>query len=122
MTKFILRIATNIVVFMAMAYLFPGMLFVNSVQTEIIAGLFLAIVNTVLKPILKLLSFPITVLTLGTFLAILNAGLLELSASWVNHFLNGEFISINGFNSALILGLIFSGCNILVQNYFQIRK
>ncbi|BDR55813.1 phage holin family protein [Xylocopilactobacillus apis] len=122
MVKFILRIATNIIVFLAVAYLFPGMLFVNSVQVGIIAGLFLAIINTLLKPILKVLSFPITVLSLGFFLVILNAGLLELSASWVNNYLHGEYISINGFSSALILGLIFSGANLLVQNYFKSRR
>ncbi|BDR57955.1 phage holin family protein [Xylocopilactobacillus apicola] len=121
MAKFCLRIGTNIIVFLAAAYLFPGMLFVNSIQIGIIAGFFLAIINTIIKPIVSFFSFPITFMTLGLFLVVINAGLLELSATWVNNFMHGEFIAINGFGSALVLGLIFSTANLLVQNYFQRR-
>lgn len=118
MTKFILRTGTNIIVFLAAAYLLPGMLFVHSIQIGVIAGFFLAIVNTILKPILTFFSFPITIVTLGSFLLFINAFLLELSASWVNQMMHGEYISINGFGSALVLGLLFSLANMLVQNYF----
>lgn len=119
MTKFILRTGTNILVFLIAAYLLPGMLFVHSVQVGIIAGFFLAIVNTILKPIFKFFSFPLTIITLGTFLLFINAGLLELSTTWVNQMMHGEYITINGFGSALVLGLIFSLANMLVQDYFQ---
>lgn len=121
MAKFVLSIVTNITVFMVSAYLFSGMLFVNSIKAGIIAGFFLAIINTILKPVIKFISFPITFITFGLFLMFINAFLLELSASLVNNYMHAEVITINGFGSALFLGLIFSVTNLVVKKNYLSR-
>jgi putative membrane protein len=70
------------------------------------AALWLGIVNALIRPILILLTLPLTLLTLGLFLLFINAAMLGLVASFLDGF------SLSGFWSALfgaILVSIFSG-------------
>lgn len=76
-------------------------------------GLSLSIVNSLVKPVVSLLSLPVTILTLGIFQLVVNAFMLEL-ASWLSVNLLGAGIAISGFFSALIGSIIISiGCSIL---------
>ena len=61
------------------AYLLPGVA-INSVVTALIVGLILGIANAFIKPILVLLTLPITIITLGLFIFVIN-GLLVLGTS-----------------------------------------
>lgn len=61
------------------AYLLPGVA-INSLMTALIVGLILGIVNAFIKPILILLTLPITLITLGLFIFVIN-GLLVLATS-----------------------------------------
>ena len=62
----------------------PGVHFVSS-ESLIAAALLLGIVNALVRPILVILTFPITVLTLGLFLLVINGLMIEL----VSYFLSG---------------------------------
>ncbi|MCB2410332.1 phage holin family protein [Hymenobacter lucidus] len=68
----------------------------------ILLVLVLAVLNAVLKPILKLLGFPITVLTLGLFLLVINA-VIVLLADWI---LPG--FKLDGFVAALLFSIVLS--------------
>lgn len=70
-------------------------------------GLFLGIVNSMVKPLLTVLSFPLTILTLGIFQLVINSFMLEL-ASWLSVNLFGMGISISGFFPALMGAVIIS--------------
>ena len=70
--------------------------------TLIIAGLLLGIVNAVVKPVVVLLTFPITIVTLGLFLLVVNAAMLGLVA-WL---LDG--LAVNGLVAG-VLGSIIVG-------------
>src|SRR3954470_23063467 len=83
------------------AYLVPG-IHVNGVLTLLIAAFLLGLVNAIIKPILIFLTFPITIVTLGLFLIIINAGMLGLVA-WM---LPG--LSIEGLGPAVLGWLIIS--------------
>lgn len=77
------------------------------------AGLFLSIVNSLVKPVVSALSLPVTILTLGIFQLVVNAFMLEL-ASWLSVNILGAGIAISGFLSALIGSIIVSiGCSLL---------
>ena len=77
------------------------------------AGLFLSLVNSLVKPIVSLLSLPVTILTLGIFQLVVNAFMLEL-ASWLSVNVLGAGIAISGFTAALFGSIIISiGCAIL---------
>lgn len=70
-------------------------------------GLFLGLVNSLVKPFISLISLPLTCLTLGVFQLVVNSFMLEL-ASWLSVNLLGAGISISGFFSALMGSVVIS--------------
>lgn len=76
-------------------------------------GLFLSLVNSLVKPFITAISLPLTCLTVGLFQLVVNSFMLEL-ASWLSVNLLGSGISIAGFGSALMGSIIVSVmCTIL---------
>ncbi|WP_137922151.1 phage holin family protein [Hydrogenophaga sp. 2FB] len=86
---------------LVVAYLYPGVQ-VQSFTSALIAAAVIGLFNVVLRPILVLLTLPVTIVTLGLFLFVINA-LLFWAASGV---LNG--FHVNGFWAALLGSLIYS--------------
>jgi len=83
------------------AYIVPG-IYVDGLLTLLIAAFLLGIVNAVIRPILVILTLPITILSLGFFLLIINGGMLALVAYLMPGF------SIRGLGSAILGWLILS--------------
>ena len=99
MRTFILRwFATSLAV-LAASYVIPGIV-LSDFGAGIIAALLLGLVNAVLRPLLVILTLPLTILTFGLFLLVVNALLLSLVA----YFVDGFFVT--NFWAALI-GTIF---------------
>ena len=78
-------------------------------MTAIIAALVFALVNTFIKPIIMLLTFPITLVTLGLFKLVINACLVLLVAYLVQGFV------IAGFLQALLFALLYSIISTLIS-------
>lgn len=78
-----------------------GLHFANA-QTLIIAALLLGVVNAVVRPLVIILTLPITLLTLGLFLLVINAAMLGLVAWLLPGF------HLGGFGTALLASLIVS--------------
>lgn len=74
--------------------------------TLLLVALIFGVVNVVVKPIAKVLSFPVLVLTLGLFALVINA-LMLLLTSWVADKVDVGF-HVEGFGTALLGGLIVS--------------
>lgn len=91
----------NAVALLAVAYILPG-ISVASFGAALVAALVLGLINTLVKPILVLLTLPITILTLGLFLLVINA----LVFWFVGSILEG--FKVNGFWWALIGALLYS--------------
>jgi putative membrane protein len=72
-----------------------------------ILAVILAFINAFIKPVLKLIALPITILTLGIFALILNTLLLYLAA-WVGNGLFGAGLLIESFWSALFASIVIS--------------
>jgi putative membrane protein len=66
-------------------YVMPGIT-VDGFVTALITALVLGLVNTVLRPLLVLLTLPVTVLTLGVFVLVINALLFWMVSSWLEGF------------------------------------
>ncbi|PLW69624.1 phage holin family protein [Pseudohalioglobus lutimaris] len=101
MLGLILRtIITGLGIWLA-AYLVPG---VNASSTEALiwAAIALGLINAFVRPVLVLLTLPFTILTLGVFLLILNAGMLNLAGWFVDGF------DVVGFWSAVFGAIIVS--------------
>jgi putative membrane protein len=79
----------------------PGME-IQGTRTLLLAALLLGLVNAVVRPLLVILTFPITIVTLGAFLLVVNAAMLGLVAAMLDGFW------INGFFPALLGGVVVS--------------
>lgn len=83
------------------AYLYPGVT-VTSFVSAMIAAFVIGVFNTLLRPLLVLLTLPVTLLTLGLFLFVINALMFWAAAQVLDGF------AVAGFTAALIGSLIYS--------------
>ena len=99
---FIIKVlVTALAVYLA-AKLLPGVTITGDVTTTIIIALVLALLNAFVKPILVILTLPVTILTLGLFLLIINALMVKLTARLVDGF------HVDGWGSAIVFSIIVS--------------
>lgn len=111
----ILRFLLNGLAVLATAYLLPGV-DVTDYQTALLTALVLSITNVIIKPLLILFTIPITVITLGLFLLVINAVIILL----VDHFVSG--FSVDGFWWALAFSLIMSVFNSIINDLLKDKK
>ena len=96
MVALILVWILNAVALLAVAYLLPGIV-VASFGSALIAALVLGLVNMLVKPVLVLLTLPITIVTLGLFLIVINALLFWFVGSVLKGFqVNGFWWAVGG--------------------------
>lgn len=103
---FLVRMMANAVAILLIAYFLPSVLFADGVMAALAAAFALGLVNAVVRPVFILLTLPVTVLTLGIFLLVINGLLLWLVAGVVPGF------HVNGFLGAVagsVLISVFSG-------------
>ena len=82
---------------------------VTSFGSALIAALVLGLFNALLRPLLVLLTLPVTVLTLGLFLFVINALMFYFAASVLDGF------NVTGFGAALIGSLLYSLCGLVID-------
>ena len=110
-------LVTTIATVVAIA-LVPGINAVGgSYLGPLMCALTLAFVNATVRPILSFLSLPVTVLTLGIFLLVINALMLELAGS-ISVGLFGSGISIDSFGSAFLGSIIISLASSFIGRVF----
>lgn len=102
--QIILHWLLNAVAILIAAYLLPGV-DVDGFIPALIAAVALAVVNALLKPALVVLTLPITIVTLGLFLLVINALLVMLVSAVVPGFV------VDGFLSALLFSIVLSILN-----------
>ncbi|MGZ3744350.1 MAG: phage holin family protein [Pseudobdellovibrionaceae bacterium] len=113
MTSILLHWLISALVLMGTAYLLPGFE-VRSFGSALLAAVVIGFANIIVKPILILLTLPITILTLGLFLWVINALILKLCAaltpgfvvsSWGSAFLGALIIAVLSSLAYWILGV-----------------
>src|SRR5574338_1455979 len=80
--RILLKVLLNAGAILVAAYFMDGIV-VRGAAAALIAGLVLGIVNAIVRPVLLILTFPITLLTLGLFIFVVNALCLALTAALV---------------------------------------
>jgi putative membrane protein len=98
---FFFRMITTTLAIMVTAYLLPGV-HVKDVIAAILLSIVLAFLNMIIKPILILLTLPITIVTFGLFLFVVNALIIQLASGIVPGF------SVDGFWWALLFSIVLS--------------
>ena len=99
--KFIVKWLCSALALLAVAYLYSGVV-VTSFTGALIAAAVLGVLNTIIRPLLVLLTLPVTLVTLGLFMFVINALMFWAAASLVSG------LNVNGFWAALIGSLIYS--------------
>ena len=90
------------------AYLYPGVT-VAGFPAALLAALVLGLFNTLVRPLLVLLTLPVTLITLGLFLFVINALMFWAAASVLDGF------NVAGFSAALIGSLLYSLCGMVID-------
>ena len=102
--KFLLKLLISAIAVFVAAYILPGVS-VDSYTTALIVAVVLGAMNVFIRPILVLLTLPITVVTLGLFYLVINAGLVWDADSLVAGF------SVSPLWMTLVFGIVVSLIN-----------
>jgi putative membrane protein len=101
MIKLLVVWLINALALIAVAYLMPGIA-VSSFGAALVAALVLGLVNAFVRPVLVLLTLPVTILTLGLFIFVLNGLLFWMVGTWLEGF------AVAGFWSGVFGAILFS--------------
>ena len=110
--KLILQWLLSAAALLAVAYLYSGVQ-VSSFGAAMIAALIIGLFNMLLRPVLVVLTLPVTVITLGLFLFVINALLFWAAAGVLDGF------QVRGFGAALLGSLIYSVFGIVIDSVLQ---
>jgi putative membrane protein len=113
-----IRIAVNALAIVVASKIIPG-IEINGAVSALIAGLVLGVVNAIVRPVLLFLTLPLTLLTLGLFLFVLNAVCLWLTSAFVSGFeIHGFWAAFFG---ALVVGVVSFLLNVFLSDSGEIK-
>ena len=112
--NFILKVLINAAALWVAAQIVPGIDLAADVWQILLIALVFGLVNAVIKPILKLLSLPILIITLGLFAIVINMALLALTAGLM------DGLTVDGvlaaFLGALVISVVSAVLNMVVPD------
>ena len=112
MVKLLVHWLLSAVCLLIVARVVPG-IFITGLGTALIAAVVVGFVNGTLGALLKLITFPLSVLTFGIFWLVINALMLKLAAVFVPGF------EVRGFLPAFWGGVILSFLNVIVRHFLR---
>ncbi len=112
MKGFIGRFIINLLLLALVAWMFEGIV-VGGALSLIFAGIILGLLNAFLRPILILFTLPLTILTLGLFIFVINAMLFMMTSAMVRGF------DIDSFWTALVAALVFSALSFITTFFLS---
>jgi putative membrane protein len=106
--KLIIRWLLLAAALLLVANIYPGVT-VSSYGAAMVAALVLGLLNTLVRPLLVLLTLPVTLVTLGLFLFVINALMFWSAAGVLSGF------NVTGFGAALVGSVIYSLCGMVID-------
>lgn len=113
--KTLVKIIVTAIAVMITQYLLPGVK-VDVFTTALLVAVVLTVLNNLLRPVLIILTIPITFFTFGFFLLVINTGMILLTSHIINHFRPDGFM-VNGFWSAFLFSIILSIVTAILQSF-----
>lgn len=110
--KLILKWLLSAAALLAVAHLYSGVQ-VETFTAALVAALVIGLLNTVIRPILVLLTLPVTLVTLGLFLFVINALMFWAASGLLDGF------QVTGFGAALLGSLMYSVLGIVIDSALQ---
>lgn len=109
--RWLVGIVINAIFFIALAGLFQDAFYLSGIGAALGASVTLSLLNIIVKPILILLTLPVTILSLGLFLFIINA----ITLSLTDHLMGGSF-EISSFGMSIVFSILLSLFNLIIQS------
>lgn len=111
----ILRWIINALALLAAAFVIPGF-HVESLYTALIAAIVLGLINALVRPIILILTLPITIVTLGLFVFVVNAGMLWFASTMV------KGLVIEGFWPAVLTAIFLWAVGVVTNRFIKHAK
>ncbi|RZL92451.1 MAG: phage holin family protein [Variovorax sp.] len=106
--RLILKWLLSALALLAVTYLYNGVL-VSSFTSALIAAAVIGLLNMIVRPVLVVLTLPVTIVTLGLFFFVINALMFWAASGLLSGF------TVTGFGAALIGSLIYSALGLLIE-------
>ena len=113
MTKLLTRLVLNGIALFVVGYLFDGITIVNSALLPL--TILFTILNYTLKPILKILSLPLTILSIGLFGIIINGVVFFVACQLI------DGVALSGFGEAIMAGIVLAVLNAVTYRMFDVN-
>lgn len=110
--KFIIRLIINAVALYVTASILPGIHVSTEIGELLLVALIIGLINAFVKPIVKLLTCPLTILTLGLFIFVINALMLLLASSLIN---DPSRFYVENFGWAVLGGIVMGVVSIVAE-------
>lgn len=110
--NFIIRILITALVAFGLTKVLSGV-HINNFSSAIVFAIILSVLNAIVKPILVLLTFPITIVTLGLFLLVINAFIIIISAKLM------DSMVVDGFWWALLFSILLTIITSILNGLFK---
>jgi putative membrane protein len=109
MIRWAISILVNALILIVVSGYFESF-YISGVGAAILASILISVLNVLVKPFLILLTLPVTVITLGLFLFVINAITLMIAQA-----IMGDSFNIDGFGTALLASIVISLLHLLIQ-------
>jgi putative membrane protein len=110
MRTWILNVLITAGILLLFAYLFDAVA-IDGFGAALLASIILSVVNTIVRPVLVLLTLPLTIVSLGLFIFVLNGLML-----FVTDVIMGSAFNIEGFGMTLLLSLLLAIFHLFIRN------
>lgn len=110
--KLIVKWLLSATALLAVTYIYSGV-HITSFATALLAAFVIGLFNTILRPILVILTLPVTLITLGLFLFVINALMFWAASSVMSGF------QVSGFGAALVGSLIYSLFGLVIESALE---
>ncbi len=115
---FLIRLCLNALALLIVSTVVPG-IEVRGVLPALSAAFFLGLVNAILRPVIVILTLPLTILTLGLFIPVINAFLLKLVSLMIRGFeVHGFWSAVCG---AVLLSLVSGLLNFFINEHGRVE-
>ncbi|QIL51025.1 phage holin family protein [Weissella coleopterorum] len=112
--SFLQRLIINMITLLALAGLFQQGLYVQNLWNAFMAAAILGVLNVFVRPVLQILSLPLTFFTFGLFSFVVNAAVL-----WMTSWFVGPGFQFTSFGWAILISLIMSLVNAILSDFFS---
>lgn len=113
--KLLIKLLLNAIAVFVLANILNGVQ-VDGYQTAIIVALVLSVLNLIVKPVLVILTLPITIITLGLFMFVINACIILLADNFINGF------AVNSFWIAMLFSVLLCVLQSLLHSFLKQDK